>query len=1060
MLCFTLHTTTTQGKHSIETLISTYSPEYSNHTSNATLKTSLYQNARTVTGKVTSDDGSEGIPGVTVLIKGTGRGTTTDIDGRYSIKINTQDAILIFSFVGFITQEIPVSTRSEINVSLEEDVKSLDEVVIIGYGEQKKESVVAAITQTSSKTLERTGGVSSVGAALTGNVPGVITTASTGMPGEEDPMIYIRGMSTLNNASPLILVDGVERPMSSVAISSIESISVLKDASATAVYGVRGANGVILITTKRGKEGKAFIRARVNTTVKVPSKLPGKYDAYDALKVRNEVIEYELAMNPSSWNDYLPQDIIDKYRNPANQEERERYPNVDWANTLFKDYAMSYNASLNISGGTEFVKYFAGADFQKEGDLFRKFDNNRGYDPGYGFNRLNVRSNLDFQLTSSTKLSVGLAGSYGVKKSPWGAIGSEYGMWIAAYSNAPDAFLPQYSDGSWGYYAPNQGKAENSVRTLAISGVQYRTTTRLNTNFTLEQDLDKLLKGLDIRATIALDNSFLEGDRGINDLNNDNQQKWIDPVTGLATFKNSYDNNNRFDFQEGVKWSAAPGTVLDYASYRKLFYQLQLNYKVTLADRHDVTLMGLFNRNENATGSEIPHYREDWVFRTTYAFDSKYMLEYNGAYNGSEKFSRDNRFAFFSSGGLGWIISKESFMESIPHLDLLKLRASYGEIGDDNVNGRWLYLDQWAYGGQARLGLSGEGAPQSPYIYYKEASVGNPQVKWEKVKKVNFGFDYGFFNGFLEGNIDFFKDTRTDVLITDRAIPSYFGTTAPVANLGKIENKGYEIEVRLNHQIGQNLKLWSNFNLTHAKNKILAADDAQLLPDYQKRAGKQIGQVYSHVSHGYYNTWDEVYASTQHNTNDNQKLPGNYNIIDYNGDGVIDSYDNIPYGFSGAPQNTYNATLGFQWKGLSGFVQFYGSNNVTRQVVLTSLSSQNHVVYEEGSYWSKYNTNPDAPMPRWLSTPSEYTRANQYMFDGSYVRLKNAELAYTFDAISSPWIGKIGFESLRVYMNGNNLWLWTDMPDDRESNFAGTGWASQGAYPTVKRYNLGLNLTF
>ncbi|UII19590.1 SusC/RagA family TonB-linked outer membrane protein [Fulvivirga ligni] len=419
LLCFLLHSTT-YGKHSDNNLSSKGPTDYSYNTSNATLKTLLYQSERTVTGQVTSADGSEGIPGVTVLLKGTGRGTTTDIDGKYSIKINSNEAVLLFSFVGFATQEVPVNARSQINVSLKEDITSLEEVVIIGYGEQKKESVVAAITQTDSKALERTGGVSSVGAALTGNVPGVITTASTGMPGEEDPLIYIRGVSTMNNATPLILVDGVERPMSSVAISSIESISVLKDASATAVYGVRGANGVILITTKRGKEGKATIRARVNSTVKVPSKLPGKYDAYDALKVRNEVIEYELAMSPSSWNEYLPQAIIDKYRNPANQEEMERYPNVDWANTLFKDYAMSYNASLNISGGTEFVKYFAGADFQREGDLFRQFDNNRGYDPGYGFNRLNVRSNLDFQLTNSTKLSVGLAGSYGVKKEPVG----------------------------------------------------------------------------------------------------------------------------------------------------------------------------------------------------------------------------------------------------------------------------------------------------------------------------------------------------------------------------------------------------------------------------------------------------------------------------------------------------------------------------------------------------------------------------------------------------------------------------------------------------------------
>ncbi|SDL13913.1 TonB-linked outer membrane protein, SusC/RagA family [Catalinimonas alkaloidigena] len=1020
-----------------------------------------------VTGRVVSADEDEGIPGVNVIIKGTSTGTVTDIDGNYRLEVPSEESVLVFSAVGYMAREVVVGTQTTLDLTLETDVKSLEEVVVVGYGEQKRETVVAAIAQTDGKVLERSGNVQSIGAALTGNVPGVITNASTGMPGEEDPQIFIRGRSTWNNASPLILVDGVERPMSSVEISAVESVSVLKDASATAVYGVRGANGVILITTKKGKTGKATIRARVNTTMKVPSKLPGKYDAYDALRIRNQVIENELALRPESWNDYLPQAIIDKYRYPASVEEMERYPNVDWTNTLFKDYAMSYNASLNINGGTKFVKYFANADFLREGDLFRQYDNNRGYQPGYGFNRLNVRSNLDFQLTSSTTLSAGLAGSYGVRKSPWGATGNEYNMWIAAYSNAPDVFLPQYSDGSWGYYAPNQGKAENSVRSLAISGIQFLTTTRLNTNFTLDQNLDMITKGLNFKGTLALDNEFLEGDRGVSDLYNDTQQKWIDPVTGLETYKISYDANNRFDFQEGVKWTATPGTVRDYASYRRLFYQLQMNYAVTLGDKHDLTAMGLFNRNEYATGSEIPNYREDWVFRTTYAFANKYMFEYNGAYNGSEKFSKENRFAFFSSGGAGWILTNEPFLQAVPRLDFLKLRASYGEIGDDNINGRWLYLTQWAYGGpngyvgQARLGLNGEQAPLSPYTWYREASVGNESVHWEKVKKTNFGLDYGLFNGLIKGNVDFFRDVRTDVLIAgnNRAIPSYYGTQAPVANLGRVQNQGFELEVNLNYQWGSGLRLWSTLNMTHAKDKVLSADDAGLLPDYQKAEGKQIGQAYSYVGDGFYNTWDEVYASTMHNTNDNQKLPGNYFIIDYNADGIIDSYDNVPFGFSGAPQNTYNATFGFEWKNFSGFVQFYGTNNVTRQVVLTSLSSQNHVVYDEGSYWSKDNPNADSPMPRWLSTPSGYTSGNRYMYDGSYLRLKNAEIAYTFGT-DAPWVNRAGFESLRIFMNGNNLFLWTRMPDDRESNFAGTGWASQGAYPTVKRYNLGLNLTF
>nr|WP_315199313.1 TonB-dependent receptor [uncultured Flavobacterium sp.] len=1020
----------------------------------------------TVSGKVTSSEDGNGVPGTTISVKGVANtSVSTDFDGRYTINVPS-DAVLVFTFVGFKTIERPVSGNTVINVVLTPEKTSLDEVIVVGYGKQKKASLVAAITQVSGKVLERAGGVQSIGAALTGNVPGLITTASSGMPGEEDPQLFIRGASTWNNAQPLIMVDGVERPMNSVEITSVESVSVLKDASATAVYGVRGANGVILITTKRGQSGKALIRTTFNTTMKTLSKLPAKLDSYDGLMVKNSVIENELALSPSSWTDYVPQAIINKYRNPANVQESERYPNVDWQNTLFNDYAMSYNASLNVSGGTKSVKYFASADFLSEGDMFKKYNNNRGYDPGYGFNRLNVRSNLDFQVTSSTVFKIGLAGSRGVKKSPWGASGGEYTMWDAAYSTAPDVFLPYYEDGSWGYFAPNEGKASNSVANLARSGVQYVTTTRLNTDFTLEQNFDKWLKGLSFKGMVALDNSFVEGDRGVSDLFNDAQQKYIDPATGVVLFRKPYDSNNRFDFQEGVKWTTTGGSVRDWGTYRKLFYQLQLNYQAKIADNHHLTALGLFSRDQYATGSQIPHYREDWVFRTTYNYADKYFIEYNGAYNGSEKFSAANRFAFFSSGGLSWIVSKENFMKSTESfLDLLKIRATYGEIGDDNIderiNGRFLYQSQWAYGGNSLLGTTGEGAEASPYTWYKQATVGNEDVHWEKAKKSNIGVDFGFFKGFVTGTFDYYKEDRTDVLLPggSRAIPSYYGAVAPVANLGQVQNKGYELELKFNHTFGNGLNLWWTTNFTHAKNKIISADNAELLPNYQKSEGYSIGQAKSFVSQGYYNTWDELYASTVHSTNDAAKLPGNYNILDYNADGIIDAKDNIPFGYTGTPQNTYNNTVGVNWKGFSAFVQFYGVNNVTRQVVLTSLSGQNHVVYDQGSYWSQDNTNADQPVPRWLATASEYNNGSRYMYDGSYLRLKNAEIAYTFDG-KTNWIKSSGLQSIRFYLNGNNLFLWSNMPDDREANYAGTGWASQGAYPTVKRFNLGANIIF
>ncbi|GEM64124.1 SusC/RagA family TonB-linked outer membrane protein [Sphingobacterium faecium NBRC 15299] len=1016
------------------------------------------QELRQVRGTVV-DQKNQAVESASVKVKDGTTGISTDINGSFSIQVPKNRNTLVISKIGYTKTEVNINNKTELQIVLNSSNIDIDEIVVVGYGTQKKETVVGAVTQTTGKVLERAGGVASVGAALTGNVPGVVTTASTGMPGEEDPRIVIRGRSTWNNTDPLTMVDGVERPLSSVDISSIETVSVLKDATATAVYGVRGANGVILITTKRGKEGRASVRGTVNNIIKTVSQLPGKMDSYDAMMLRNRVIENELALSPNSWVSYQPQNLINKYRFPANQEERERYVNTNWAEELFKGHAFSQNSNLNIAGGTNFVKYFASADYLYEGDMFRENDNNRGYKAGYGFNRLNMRSNLDFQLTPTTKFSANLAGSHGRRKSPWGG-GDNYNYWIAAYTVPPDVIYPRYADGTWGFYKPDSQVGINSAQALATSGVELTTTSKITSDFILEQDLKMFVDGLKVRGSISLDNTFVEAGRGVNDLYNSVQSKWIDPETGLAVYGQNIDNS-RFDFVEGINWAQQSGAVNNGLTYRRLFYQLQLDYATQIANDHNITAMGLFNRNQYATGSIQPFYREDWVFRTTYNYKGKYMLDYSGAYTGSEKFARGYRFGFFNSGGIGWLLSEENFMKNISFLDMLKLRASYGDIGDDNVNGRYLYLTQWSYGGQSHMGTVGEAPERSTYTWYKENELGNPNVRWEKVRKLNFGTDFSFFNGVISGQVNVFSDKRTDVLITgnNRAVPDYFGVAAPAANLGIVTNKGYEVELKVSKAINQHWRLWGDMNFTHAKDKVIEGDSPALLPDYQKLDDKQISQTYTYVGSGYYNTWDELYASTIHDNNDGNKLPGNYHILDYNGDGLIDSKDNIPYAYPSTPQNTYNLTVGFDWKNLSIMTQWYGVNNVTRQVVLNSFERQRNLAYYEGSYWSKDQTNADVPLPRWLSEPSSYTAGDRFMYDGSYIRLKTAEIAYNLTA-DNNFIRRMGFQHIRIFLNGHNLLFWSKMPDDRESNYAGTGWASQGAYPTVKRFNLGANITF
>jgi len=1009
------------------------------------------------------DDTGEPLIGATIALKGGSAATASDIDGNYSLQVpDLKTAVLKVSYVGYLPQEIKVNGRSTVDVTLQTNAEQLEEVVVVGYGQQKKASVVGAITQTTGEVLERAAGIHDISAALTGNLPGVVTMQSSGMPGEESAKITIRGASSWNNSDPLVLVDGIERDMNSVDVGSVKSISVLKDASATAVYGVKGANGVILITTKRGEEGRAKIDVSFTATLKSASKLPNKFDSFDALAARNKAVVHELGLMPSSWSYMTPYETLLKYRNPANLEEFERYPNVDWQDYLFKDYAMAYNGAVSISGGTRFVKYFAAIDFVHEGDLFRNFDNHRGYETGFGYNRINARSNLDFQLTKTTVFKVNLSGSNGQKRSTWPNDGSGFNqsnwndvqVWAGAYNIAPNVFRPVYADGSYGYYPAFSSQVANSADLLANGGAFKTTATRINTDFVLEQNLDFITKGLNFRGMISWDNQFREQGRGVSDLYNGHQYKWIDPATGAVSKKNPTETTSQFDYLPGSKWSTQAGSVSDGNTLRNLNYQLQLNWNREFGV-HNVGLTGVWTRQETAIGSMIPMYREDWVFRATYNFADRYFVEYNGAYNGSEKFKKGKRFGFFNSGAIGWRVSQEKFWEGLRDWwEELKIRASYGEIGDDS-GGRYLYMDEWGTGGNTSMDITGYDN-RSMYTFYYLSKLGNPDAGWEKVKKFNLGIDYAFLNNMFAGSVEIFKDKRDGILINgnDRAMPSYFGQTPPTANLGKAESKGFEVEVRFSKNINRNMRVWANLSMTHAANKIIDRDDPALKPAYQKQAGYVIGQTHSYLDKGFLNSFDDIYGSPSHDVNDASRLPGDYYIVDFNGDGVVDNKDSVPYGYSGTPQNTYNATIGFEWKGFSCFAQFYGVTNVTREVSLVSFGNHIDNVYNIGDWWSGETGTGDILIPRWYSTVSGYSNGTQYLYDGSYVRLKNVELAYTF---TNGWIKKLCLSYMKLYLNGNNLWVWSRMPDDRESNFSGG--SGSGAYPTMRRFNFGVRFS-
>ena len=1037
------------------------------------------QGGFTVKGTVVDSNGDPLI-GASVVIKGnTSVGTVTDFDGNFSFNVPSESSTIVFSYVGMNTKEQKVGKQRTFNVTLTDNTQ-IQEVVVVGYGQQKKASVVGAITQTTGEVLERAAGIGSVGAALTGNLPGIATIASTGQPGEEDPRIYIRGAAAWNqDAQPLILVDGVKREIKSVDVTSVATISVLKDASATAVYGVEGANGVILITTKRGVEGKARIDVGFNATLKAVSKLPRKYDSYDAYMLRNQAIEHELALGgAASWAYYRPQTFINNFRNQdhtvkpnyaadgtylGEYSQAERYANVDWQDEMFKETTLSYNTNLNISGGTKFVKYFVAFDFQNEGDMTKVWDNRQNYVGGYEYNRLNVRSNLDFQITKTTQFKVNLAGSNAQQKTPryyYGNNGEFFQQqkWAGAYGMAPNLFPVQFSDGSWGYY-PLVSNIENSPASVATSGYELNTITRVFTDFAVEQDLGFVTKGLIARGTISWDNQFNEGSRGISDLHT-TKKAYMLPEVGQMLWADEIDAKTGFDFYESRDWTTQAGDV-SYTS-RATEMSLQLFWGRQFGD-HNVTVMGNWKRRINAGNADLENRREDWVFRTTYDFKSRYFAEVNGAYNGSQKFSPDNRFVFFASGALGWMVSDEKFMKKLKDkkiIDMFKIRGSIGEIGDDNAGARWAYLTDWAIntdtsGNQQKFNMSIDGSA-SPYTSYYEKTIANPDLRWATVLKKNIGFDYAILGGMFAGSFDYFRDDRYDIFISgaNRSVPSYFGAkTTPDINKGKMKNYGFEFEVRFNKVLNNDMRFWTNANYTYAHNVIKLKDDPALIPAYRKAQGYSQGQYWSFIDNGFIGTYDELYSTPAREKDDGQVLIGDHYIVDFNGDGVVDeTNDQAPYGYTGTPEHTYNATIGWEWKGWSMFAQLYGATGVTRDVGLTSFNNKLLTVYDNGTWWNPVDGGGEVVVPRF-TTQVSYNDGTQFLFDGSYFRLKNVEVAYTW---TKGWIKKLGFSSLKLYLNGNNLFLITKMPDDRESNYGFSG--GGGAYPTVRRYNFGIKL--
>lgn len=1000
------------------------------------------------------------MPGVSVIQKGTQRGASTDFDGNYTIELTNGDKILVFSYIGFKTVEIPVSNKTTVNVGMEEDVAALDEVVVIGYGTQKKESVVGAISQIKGESLqELNAGITNVEEALQGNLPGVTAIQGSGVPGRNDMQIFIRGQASWNGSGqPLILVDGAPRPIDNIDFNDIENLSVLKDASATAVFGVQGANGVILITTKRGQKGKAQLSLQVNTTSKFVSRLPEKLDVFDAIMEANSSILRELPHREESWNRFRPIAVADRFRNPANEEEALIFPNVDWRDVLVKDMAQDYRVNLSVRGGGNKARYFGSLAYQTVSDIFDgdSFDNGKGYDSGFGYNRFNFRSNIDFDITNTTQFSVRLGGFYGIQQSP----GNLNLVTNAIYELAPNAYTPIFPDGAYGRDDRDIFANTNPLVTLTNTGYNTNSTFNINTDFELNQKLDFITEGLSFQGRFSLDNQSVSR-QDLNDPGGDGQENVRYRIYNEDFVERIESPNgiNDFDFVP-FPWTLGNPNIQDNTIRRNLLYDFSFNYNKTFADKHEVTALALVRRQQRGTGNGFLVYREDWVSRVTYNYDKRYFLDISGAYNGSEKYGPGFRFEVFPAVAAGWTLSNEAFMSEVDWVNNLKIRGSYGLIGDDSGGNRFEYQRTWNIGGGAFINPIGSNT-RSPYVFFSEVNVGNPNLQWETAVKYNIAAEVALFNNSVTAEVDFFGEDRSDILIpsSQRAVPEWFGASPPAFNRGKVEVRGFEVVLGANHTFGNGLNIFGNFNFTQAKDLVIDREDPEFRPSYQKAAGYTIGQPRTAIPSGILGSLDDLYSSTPRVNGQEFIRTGYYNLVDYDGDGVYNGdFDNVPFGYPVRPQRTWAATVGAKYKAWRLSVQFYGTQNTNRNYSSRTFSNGIDTFFRhELGYWTKDNPSGTRTQPTFaFGQGASDPRSN--FFDGSLTRLRSIALNYR---VPKETCEKLGVKGLSIFANGNNLFLWTDLPDDREFNSSQTQDSSfRGDYPTMARINFGFNLDF
>jgi TonB-linked SusC/RagA family outer membrane protein len=991
-----------------------------------------------IKGKVLDKDGAA-IAGASILIKGTQKGAISDEQGFFSLKVTDKNSVLVISFTGYKTQEIPLKGRTEISTRLELDVKALDDVVIIGYGTQKKISVTAAVASVNNKELLQTP-VPNIANALIGRLPGLIAQQTSGDPGADGANLFIRGTATLNNSAPLILVDGVERPLNSISAEEVESVSILKDASATAVYGVRGANGVILVTTKRGVEGKAKVNLTYNYGLQEVTRLPNFLDSYNYALLENEALANEGT--PPKYS----QVQLDGYKNHTDPY---LYPDVDYLKEFIRSGAPQQVFSANVNGGTKIVKYFVNAGYVTQNGIY-KHTSEKDLNTDLNYSRFNFRSNVDLNVNKDLLLSVNIAARSETRNGPSIATSDLFGLLMRMPPNNSPLLNP---DGTYGAYP---GVSDNPLAELSYVGFTKNYINLLEGSFTGSYKLNSLLKGLSIKSMLAFTNQY---NQKISRTRS-NFPRY--PITGIDAQGN---------YQYGALLGAdAP--LLSYGqsfisdannSYRQINFEGSINYASSFG-KNNVTALVLYNVSRKTLNQTLtfqwPFSYQGLVGRITYNWDNLYLAEFNMGYNGSEQFPPGNRYGFFPSVSVGWVITNESFMKNIKAVSLLKLRGSYGQVGNDQQGtNRFLYLNNpYTTGGGYAFGLTNNINPGG----INEGAFGNKFVQWEKANKSNIGLESEFFNSRLSFNVDVFYEKRSNILTQPGTIPATVGAALPVVNLGVVQNKGYEIKLGYKDKIGQ-FNYNVSTNLSYAINKVIFKDEPSAKYPWLLKTGQSLGLNYGLQTAGFFKDQADIdgWAKSSYNPGPLGRLqPGDFKYVDKNEDGIIDANDIVALGNPNIPRYIIGFTLSVSYKGFDLNALLQGAGETSYAVTMEAgweFFNGGKVMDIHLGRWTPA-TAATATYPRLSSNPAaaqhNYQNNDFWIKDAKYLRLKQAEIGYTLPSS----ICRIKLNSIRVYLNGANLLTWSSRslkyldPEGRNNR----AWF----YPQQRIFSAGVNINF